>query len=121
MNKSFLYIVLAATGWGITGVFITALSNYGFSTTFLGAVRPTFSALFVGIWLLITNRSLFRIKIKDIWVFAGTGIFSFTFFTYCYYVSIVHNGLAVAAVLLYTAPIFVAVMSTIFFKTSFGY
>ncbi len=119
MNKNYLYIILAATGWGITGIFISALSDFGLSTSFISAARSILTAIIIGIWLLLRNRKAFSIKLKDIWVFVGTGILSFTFFTYCYYISISYNGMAVAAVLLYTAPVFVSIMSAIIFKAAF--
>lgn len=49
-------------------------------------------------------------------MFFGTGIFSLTFFSFCYFNSIIALGTSVAVVLLYTSPIFVLVMSIIFFK-----
>ena len=119
MKKNFLYIILAATGWGVTGIFVSYFEGIGLSTTFVSAARPLFSMILIGMWLLATNRNAFIIKLRDIWLFIGTGICSFSFFTYCYYISISINGMAVAAVLLYTAPVFVCVMSAIFFKASF--
>ena len=44
---------------------------------------------------------------------------SLTFFNYCYFNCIAASSLAVAALLLYTAPIFVMVMSVFLFKESF--
>lgn len=119
MKKSFLYIILAATGWGITGIFVSYFEKLGLSTAFVSAARPFLSAVIIGIWLIITDKSAFYIKLRDVWVFIGTGICSFSFFTYCYYTSITKNGMAVAAVLLYTAPVFVALLSNLFFKTGF--
>ncbi len=119
MNRNYLYIILAAVGWGITGIFISALDGYGLTTPIISAARSVFTALIIGLWLLIYNRSAFKIRLKDIWVFIGTGVLSFTFFTYCYYLSINYNGMAVAAVLLYTAPVFVSVMSALIFRSAF--
>lgn len=119
MKKNYLYIILAAIGWGITGIFISSLGAYGLTTQFISAARSLLTALIIGLWLLVSNHKAFVIRLKDIWVFIGTGILSFTFFTYCYYVSINYNGMAVAAVLLYTAPVFVSVMSAAIFKTAF--
>ncbi len=106
--------------WGITGVFVSTLrDNVGLNTASISAVRSTVTVILIGLWLLFTNKSAFKVKIKDLWIFIGSGIFSFTFFTYCYYVSIGFNGMAVSAVLLYTAPIFVSLLSSLIFKTKF--
>lgn len=119
MKKNVLYIVLAAVGWGTTGIFVSFFEGLGLTTTFVSAARPLIAAVFIGVGLLISNRAALRIKLRDIWVFIGTGIFSFSFFTYCYYLSITKNGMAVAAVLLYTAPVFVTILSALLFKTAF--
>ena len=59
--------------------------------------------------------SLFRIRIEDIWCFIGTGIVSLTFFNLCYFTTIQMTSMAVAAILMYTSPIFVVIFSAIFF------
>jgi len=118
MKKNHLYIILASIAWAVTGIFVSALDGYGFTTSFLSAVRSVLPALIIGILLLITDRKAFKVRLKDIWVFFGTGILSFSFFTYCYYISITNNGMAVAAVLLYTAPVFVSIISAVVFKTA---
>ncbi len=114
---NYLYIIIAAALWGTTGAFSNLILNYfPLSSLQLGAVRVVSTVFLLCIWLLIVNRDAFKIKIKDIWVFVGTGILSLSFFTYCYFVSIRLNGVAIAAVLLYTAPVFVAIISALIFK-----
>jgi drug/metabolite transporter (DMT)-like permease len=56
------------------------------------------------------------IKVKDIWCFIGTGALSVSFFNFCYFKTITLTSLSVAAVLLYTAPAFVMIMSSFLFK-----
>lgn len=110
-------IILAAALWGTTGLFSSYFSEvYGLTTLQIGGVRVISTTILLAIWLLIFNRSSFEIKLKDAWVFVGTGILSLTFFTLCYFEAIKLNGVAVAAVLLYTAPIFVAILSVLVFK-----
>ncbi|MFR5420536.1 MAG: DMT family transporter [Oscillospiraceae bacterium] len=57
----------------------------------------------------------FRIRLKDIWCFSGTGICSLLFFTYCYFQAITLMDLSTAAVLLYTAPSIVMILSLVLF------
>lgn len=114
---SYLYIIIAAALWGTTGAFSNLILSYcPLSSLQIGAVRVISTVLLLFIWLLIVDREAFKIKLKDLWVFVGTGILSLSFFTYCYFVSIKLNGVAIAAVLLYTAPIFVAIISALVFK-----
>ncbi len=74
-------------------------------------VRVVVSVVTFGILILIQDRNLFRIKIKDIPYFLGTGSFGIAFFNLCYYNTIAVSSLSVAAILLYTAPIFVMIFS----------
>ncbi|MCQ2450226.1 MAG: EamA family transporter [Clostridia bacterium] len=60
-----------------------------------------------------------RIKIRDLWLFACTGIFSIVLFNFCYYKTMSLSTLSVAAVLLYTAPFFVMFISVPLFKEKF--
>ncbi len=74
------------------------------------------AVLCFGLYMLIFDRRLFKIKLKDLWCFLGTGILSILFFSLCYFTTITLTSLSVAAILLYTAPVFVIVLSRIFFK-----
>jgi drug/metabolite transporter (DMT)-like permease len=66
-------------------------------------------------YLLLFQRNYLKIHIRDIWCFLGTGICSIVFFNVCYFKAITLTSLSVAAVLLYTAPAFVMVMSYFLF------
>ena len=110
-RKSILYILTAAVLWGCTGVFFKELSTLGLTPMRVVFLRTSLAALGLGGWLLIRDRDLLRIKKQDFWCFIGTGLISLLFFNWCLYEAISRNGLAVSAVLLYTAPAFVAVLS----------
>lgn len=74
----------------------------------------TFAVLFTG--LLLFDRKTLKIRLRDIWCFIGTGAFSVSFFNFCYFKTMTLTSLSVAAVLLYTAPVFVMIMSFFLFK-----
>ena len=78
--------------------------------------RAFFSALMIAFILLVRDRKLFRIHLKDIWLFAGAAILSILMFSFCYYKTMELTSLSVAAVLLYTAPFFVIFLSAVFFR-----
>ena len=50
------------------------------------------------------------------WLFAAAGLLSIVLFNFCYYKTMSLTSLSVAAVLLYTAPFFVVIMSVFIFK-----
>ena len=66
--------------------------------------------------LLFTDRAAFRVRLQDLWYFVGTGIFSVLFFNWCYFNAISLSALSVAAVLLYTSPVFVMLLSALCFQ-----
>ncbi|NTV79648.1 MAG: EamA family transporter [Clostridiales bacterium] len=111
-----LYIILAGICWGIIGIFSRALAEYGFDPIMITATRCIITALCLLLFLLLKDPEKLKIKPGDIWYFIGTGICSIVFFNICYFVTIEETTLSVAAILLYTAPCFVGIMSAIFFK-----
>lgn len=115
--KNSVYIILAGILWGIISLFVTQLQEMGLNSMQVVSVRAFFSALILVVFLLIKDKSKLKIKLKDIPLFLGTGVFSIIFFNFCYFESIeVIGGAAVPALLLYTAPVFVMVISMILFK-----
>ena len=90
--------------------------KYGLNEMQLVFLRTFFSALVLGIILLIKDKSLFKIRHKDLWLFIAAGILSIVLFNFCYYKTMSLTSLSVAAVLLYTAPFFVVIMSVCIFK-----
>ena len=57
-----------------------------------------------------------KFHIKDSWCFIGTGLISIVFFSYCYFRNVEVSSAAVAAILMYTSPIFVTLLSAPLFK-----
>jgi DME family drug/metabolite transporter len=108
-------ILAAAAGWGIIGVFSRPLSDAGLNAVQITFVRSVIVALGMALYLLLTDRKQFQIHWKDIWMFLGTGLLSIVFFNICYFLTIERATLAVASILLYTAPCFVMLMSAVFF------
>lgn len=118
-NKKLLSVIMiltAAAGWGVIGVFTRPLNAAGLSALQITLLRSLTVTAGMGAFLLIKDKSLFKIKLKDFWIFLGTGLVSIVFFNVCYFLTIGKTTLATASVLLYTAPCFVMLMSAIFFK-----
>lgn len=119
MKKKFngVWLILsAAILWGTAGVFVKGFSKFGISGINIVFLRAFFTVLILTPYILIKNKTLFRVKIKDIWIFAANGIFSIVMFNFCYYKTMEISSLSVAAVLLYTAPFFVMLISALFYK-----
>ena len=108
-------IILAGCFWGSMGIFVRKLGTYGFSAIQIVSIRISLAALIFSLVLLIKDRRGFRISIKDIPLFLGLGFGSILFFTVCYFTAITMMPLSTAAILLYTSPVWIMLMSIFFF------
>ncbi len=118
-KKSFNIFLVALSGilWGLIGLFTTPLKSVGIDSISVIAVRSLLTAIMLGIILLIFNKKLFKIRLRDLWQFIGMGIVSFAFFNICYLKSMeLNNSLGTACILMYTAPIFIMLLSAVLFK-----
>lgn len=113
-------VLLAGALWGSMGIFVRKYDTYGLDSLQIVGIRAVVTVLLMFLYLVIANRKLLKIRLKDVWCFLGSGICSIVFFNYCYFKTIVFTDLSVAAVLLYTAPSMVMVMSAILFKERFN-
>lgn len=113
---SYLLIAIAGTCWGLTGACNRFLTAFGLAQIQIMFVRVGVALVLMMLYLCIFDRSAFRIKIKDIWIFLGSGIASLALFGVSYFYAMQLMSLSAAAVLLYMAPIFVVLLSSLFFK-----
>lgn len=117
--KSYLYIITAAACWGLIGLFVRHLAAEGFSSLQMVALRSLVAAVCISLLVVRNPRRTLSIRLRDCWLFIGTGICSLVFFNFCYFNSMQQTNLAVAALLLYTSPIFVMLLSLICFGERF--
>ena len=115
-NAGQVLIILAGCFWGSMGIFVRKLSDYGFSPIQIVSIRITVAALAFALLLLVKDRSEFRIALRDLPLFLGLGLGSVLFFTVCYFSAIEMMPLSTAAILLYTSPIWIMLMSVLFFR-----
>lgn len=110
------FVLIAGILWGMIGIFVRRYEELGLEPMQTAALRITLTAVMFALFVLIYKPKLYRIRLRHLWCFLGTGIVSVALFTYCYFESIHLSDLSVAAVLLYTAPAFVMLFSMIFFR-----
>ncbi len=109
-------VLSAAALWGCIALFYNGLSAVGMSPIQAVLIRVSFAACMMLVYILIRDPSLLKIRFRDIWLFIGTGVASLAFFNYCYFRAMDMLSPSVAAVLLYTAPAFVLLMSALFYR-----
>lgn len=110
-------ILAAGTLWGTMGIFVRHFNAWGIGSMEIGTLRILMGLLITGIYLVASGRrELLRVRFRDLWCFAGTGIGSLFFMNLTYFTAMQYTSLAVAGVLLYTAPIFVMLLSAALFR-----
>lgn len=111
-----LLIILAAIFWATMGIFVRGLTDLaGFTSIQIVSLRLCVAALGFTLILCLKDPGGFRIRLKDIPLFLGLGFGSVLFFTACYFTAIRMMTLSMAAILLYTSPIWVMLLSILFF------
>ncbi|MBO7094543.1 MAG: EamA family transporter [Spirochaetia bacterium] len=111
-----LSVIAAGVLWGIISIFIKGLNAGNLSPIQILQLRAIIASVIMTPYLFITNKKLLCFELKDIWMFIGTGVISLTFFSLCYFQTIIESGASVAVILLYTSPIFVILFSLALFK-----
>lgn len=116
MKKYVISVLAAGCLWGFMGFFTRTLAGIGVDSTGAILLRCAIAAMLFAATILLTDPRQFRVKPKDFWCFFGSGVCSLLFFTYCYFQAIALMSLSTAAILLYTAPSIVMVLSLFLFK-----
>ena len=109
-------ILLAAALWGLIGLWNRGLMARGFSPYTIVMVRNLGGLLGLTLFFGLTDRSVFHVKKEHLKYFFGTGIVSVMLFTVCYFSCQKLCSLAVASILLYTAPAIVVLLSALLWR-----
>ena len=113
---SYILVLIAGVSWGLIGVFTKANDALGFTEMQMLFVKGVLATAVLLVITFFKDKSQLKLKNwKDIRYFVGTGIISFTFFSWAYMKAVNLPSLGVAAVLLYTAPTFVMLFSILLF------
>jgi drug/metabolite transporter, DME family len=110
MGVSTTFVLLASVCWGVSGGVGGMLLAAGWDVHVVSFCRGAIGLLFVLVWLLMRPRDS-GLANPRLWcwsILAGLGVagnFSL------YFLSIAHGGVAVAATLMYCAPVFVYLVS----------
>ena len=113
---AYLNILTAAVLWGIIGLWNRALLAAGLSPTSIVLVRNFGGCVLLVAIFAVKDRRVFAVKREHIKYFFGTGVVSILLFTCCYFSCQKLCSLAVASILLYTAPAFVVILSAVLWK-----
>ena len=114
--KAYACILTGAALWGMIGLFNRYLMAGGLSPYSIVVIRNTGGLLLLLAIFGLKDRSVFRIQKQHLKYFFGTGIVSVMLFTVCYFSCQEICSLAVASILLYTAPAIVVLLSALIWR-----
>lgn len=119
-TKGYILIGIAATLWGTMSLMIQYLLDFGISSKDIVPWK-----LFIGFitmcgYVITKDKSLFKVDKKGFCCIALMGFICQTLFSIFLFGAYEKTTIATATALLYTAPIFVMIMSRIFYKESFS-
>ncbi len=109
-------VLTAGTLWGFQGLFSRALGGAQIPGLPVMVVRNLGGAALLGLVLLATDCKAFRIRLRELPLLGVLGVVSVLSMNLLYYWSQQVSSLAVAAILLYTAPTIVVVFSALLWK-----
>jgi len=119
LTKGYMMVAAAGILWGTIGSQVKILLNYQLSVQAIVLWRMVFALIILFSFIFFTNRKLLKVDLRGLIRISLIGLFSQFFFNVLYFNAIQKTTIATAATLLYTAPIFIAVMARIFYKELF--
>ena len=116
-----LYIFIAGILWGTIGIFVKELNSLGADSSLIIFLRMFSALIIISLIALLKHGTKIFIRDKKTILFCALlGFVSNGLFNIFYTASIKLNGMGIACVLMYTAPIFTAIASRILFHEKFS-
>ena len=118
-TKGYLMVATAASIWGTVGIQVQILFNYNVSLQSIVFWRMFFAFFILLVFIFITKRERLLIDKKGLIYVGIMGLSSQLLFNLCYFSCIQKTSISTAVTLLYSAPIFIAIMARIFYGELF--
>jgi len=114
----YFYMLAAACLWGLIGPVSRLAFAHGMTPMEVAFWRAVLGGLWFGLHAALTGR--IRVARRDLPVLLGFGLIGVALFYASFQLAVQAGGGALAAVLLYTAPAWVALLSHLFLKEPMG-
>ncbi|MEI0478618.1 DMT family transporter [Brachyspira pulli] len=111
-----IFPILAGILWGATGIFIRKSMTLGMNSITVISSKVSIASIIMIIFITIYNKSLLKIKLKDIYIFISAALLGMFAVNVFFNESVHLLSLSLAAVLLSLSPIFVLIMSYFLYK-----
>lgn len=115
-SKGYLFVITAGILWATLGLFANSLLDVGLTPEQVAFLRLFLGFLILFIYSCVKMPNALKVSKKGLGYCILVGIISQAGFNICYFNAINSIGVSASAVLLYTSPLFLAILSTIIFK-----
>ncbi|WP_339072796.1 DMT family transporter [Clostridioides difficile] len=115
-SKGYVFIAIAGLLWATLGLFGKFLMGNGLTSEQVAFTRLFFGFIVLGVYSSIRTPQILKISKKGIIYSVIIGIICQAMFNLCYFKAIDIAGVSIAAVLLYTSPLFLAIFSKVCYK-----
>ncbi|HBG7287638.1 DMT family transporter [Clostridioides difficile] len=115
-SKGYVFIAIAGLLWATLGLFGKFLMGNGLTSEQVAFTRLFFGFIVLGVYSSIRTPQILKISKKGIIYSVIIGIICQAMFNLCYFKAIDIAGVSIAAVLLYTSPLFLAIFSKVYYK-----
>ncbi|MDO0130263.1 EamA family transporter [Clostridioides difficile] len=115
-SKGYVFIAIAGFLWATLGLFGKFLMGNGLTSEQVAFTRLFFGFIVLGVYSSIRTPQILKVSKKGIIYSVIIGIICQAMFNLCYFKAIDIAGVSIAAVLLYTSPLFLAIFSKVCYK-----
>lgn len=111
-----MLVILGASLWGVMGIFVRGLSASGYSSYDIAFLRCLLAGIGFFLFKAITQPRVLTINLKGLCICFLYGILAYAMGFVCYGIAVERIPVAVATVLMFMSPVWVAVLGVLVFK-----
>ena len=115
-RKGSALVLLAALAWSTMGPLTRKLNTMGLYSFEVSQIRLTTAFVMIFLFILVVDRRMLKIRLKDVWCFLGTGLCSLLMYCICYFRALESASISVVTVLTYMSPVYIMLMSAVLFR-----
>jgi drug/metabolite transporter (DMT)-like permease len=114
--RGFLLMLVAVTFWGGSASLAKYLILHRFDTLIITQTRSSLSFVLMALYFAVADRSVFRIRVRDIYKFVLLGVIGIAVTNFTYYYTAKESTVATAILVQYTAPVWVTLYAVLVSK-----
>lgn len=115
-NAYALLPFISGISFGSSGFFVRSLTEAGFNSMAVLSTRTMLAVVMLGLYLFIFDRNLLKVQLRDLPLLACGGTLGMTMISVWFNISVLHQSLSLAAILISLAPVFALFISYAAFR-----